>query len=68
MKKSANAKPQSGTWTVSAAYLYTLDLDGPGLAWEYLRRHPRYRADWQRRERITSFSPWGLRCRRRPRP
>jgi hypothetical protein len=26
MKKSAISKPQAGTWTVSAAYLYTLDL------------------------------------------
>ena len=27
-----------------ATYLYALDLDGPALAWEYLRRHPGYRA------------------------
>lgn len=47
-------------WGVSAAYLYTLDLDGPALAWEYLRRHPHYRADWARR-RATSFERWGLR-------
>lgn len=68
MKKSATAIPQIGPWTASAAYLYTLDLDGPGLAWEYLRRHPRYCADWQRRQRITSFNPWGLRWRRRSHP
>lgn len=68
MKKSAKAVALHGAWSVSAAYLYILDLDGSGLAWEYLRRHPRYRADWQRRQRITSFSPWGLRCRRRPLP
>ena len=36
-------------WYATAAYLYVLHLDGPALAWEYLRRHPRYRADWQRR-------------------
>ncbi len=55
----------SAPWAVSAAYLYTLDLDGPSLAWEYLRRHPRYQADWARR-RFVSFGRWGLRKRRRP--
>ena len=55
----------SAPWVVSAAYLYTLDLDGPALAWEYLRRHPRYRADWARR-RFVSFGRWGLRKRRGP--
>ncbi len=52
-------------WAVSAVYLYTLDLDGPALAWEYLRRHPQYRADWARR-RFVSFGRWGLRKRRGP--
>ena len=55
----------SAPWAVSAAYLYTLDLDGPALGWEYLRRHPRYRADWARR-RYVSFGRWGL--RKRPGP
>lgn len=55
----------SAPWAVSAAYLYTLDLDGPALAWEYLRRHPQYRVDWARR-RFVSFGRWGLRQRRRP--
>jgi hypothetical protein len=54
-------------WGVSAAYLYVLDLDDPALAWEYLRRHPGYRADWVRRKRVVSFARWGLRCRRRSR-
>ena len=31
-------------WAAPAAYLYALDLDGPALAWEYLRRHPACRA------------------------
>ena len=53
----------SAPWAVSAAYLYTLDFDGPALAWEYLRRHPQYRADWARR-RFVSFGRWGLRKRR----
>lgn len=55
----------SAPWAVSAAYLYTLHLDGPALAWEYMRRHPKYRADWARR-RGASFERWGLRQRRRP--
>ena len=37
----------SAPWRAAAAYLYTLDLDGPALAWEYLRRHPGYRTAWQ---------------------
>ena len=53
----------SAPWAVSAAHLYTLDFDGPALAWEYLRRHPQYRADWARR-RFVSFGRWGLRKRR----
>ncbi|WP_407655148.1 transcriptional regulator domain-containing protein [Acidovorax benzenivorans] len=44
-----------------------LDLDDPALAWEYLRRHPGYSADWARRKRVVSFARWGLRCRRRSR-
>lgn len=51
-------------WGISAAYLYVLDLDDPALAWEYLRRHPDYRADWIRRRRGVSFVRWGLRQRR----
>jgi hypothetical protein len=35
-------------WRPTAAYLYILQLDGPGLAWEYLRRNPSYRRDWGR--------------------
>ena len=57
----------SAPWGVSAAYLYVLDLDDPALAWEYLRRHPGYSADWARRKRVVSFARWGLRCRRRSR-
>jgi hypothetical protein len=33
-------------WRASAAYVYTLLLDGASLAWEYLRRNPDYRRDW----------------------
>lgn len=44
-------------WAVSAAYLYTLDLDGPLLAWEYLRRNPAYQSDWRLQR---SLEPWGV--------
>lgn len=48
----------------TAAYLYVVSLDPPGLAWEYLRRNAGYRADWSRAaETIASVAaePWGLR-------
>lgn len=49
-------------WHPGAAYLYVLHLDGPALAWEYLRRHPDYRRDWQRRQRRSDLARrWGLR-------
>ncbi|MBH1755644.1 hypothetical protein CEE60_17225 [Stenotrophomonas maltophilia] len=49
-------------WYATAAYLYVLHLDGPALAWEYLRRHPDYRHDWRRRRRQPDAAePWGLR-------
>lgn len=47
----------------TAAYLYILSLDGPGRAWEYLRRNDAYRLHWKGRQRgdtaIAAF--WGLR-------
>ncbi|MDB6430133.1 DUF2285 domain-containing protein [Pseudomonas aeruginosa] len=49
-------------WYPTAAYLYTLHLDGPALAWEYLRRNPDYRRDWlRRRRRSDAAHRWGLR-------
>lgn len=49
-------------WYPTAAYLYTLHLDGPALAWEYLRRNPDYRRDWlRRRHRPDAAHAWGLR-------
>ena len=56
----------STPWRAAAAYLYTLDLDGAALAWEYLRRHAGYRADWLSRDRRASASRWGLQSSRRP--
>lgn len=52
----------SDHWHPSAAYLYVLHLDGPALAWEYLRRDPDYRRDWLRRQRHPEMAQrWGLR-------
>jgi hypothetical protein len=49
-------------WHPSAAYLYVLHLDGPTVAWEYLRRHPDYRRDWRRHRRRAGAvaQRWGL--------
>ena len=50
-------------WHPSAAYLYVLHLDGPALAWEYLRRNPEYQRTWQRHRRHPQHEAlrWGLR-------
>lgn len=49
-------------WHPVAAYLYVLHLDGPSLAWEYLRRNPEYRRDWHlHRRRPRQARRWGLR-------
>lgn len=53
-------------WHPTAAYLYILHLDGPALAWEYLRRHPDYRQDWLRHSQQPEVAQhmaqrWGLR-------
>jgi hypothetical protein len=53
-------------WGAAAAYLYTLDLDGPALAWEYLRRHTGYRANWLIGQHRASARRWGLKSSRRP--
>lgn len=56
------AAPVPDHWHPGAAYLYVLHLDGPALAWEYLRRHPDYRRDWRRRRRrLEAPQRWGLR-------
>ncbi|MFT3819582.1 MAG: DUF2285 domain-containing protein [Rubrivivax sp.] len=53
-------------WHPAAAYLYALTLDGPALAWEYLRRNPDYQADYARQARGSDdeagrAARWGLR-------
>jgi len=56
------AERSNEAWYPTAAYLYVLHLDGPALAWEYLRRHPDYRRDWLRRRRQPAAAhAWGLR-------
>src|SRR3546814_602624 len=42
----------------SAAYIYTLQIDPPGLAWEYLRRDPAYRSAC--RHRRGNPAQWGM--------
>lgn len=48
-------------WHASAAYLYVLHLNGPALAWEYLRRHPGYGLAWHTQDFGTA-NTWGLRA------
>lgn len=48
-------------WRPAAAYIYTLHLDGPALAWEYLRRNRAYQRDWQLHATPSSAQHWGLR-------
>ncbi|WP_414442142.1 DUF7011 domain-containing protein [Burkholderia sp. 22PA0106] len=55
------ADQNSDAWYPTAAYLYVLHLDGPALAWEYLRRHPDYRRDWLCRRKLEAAHAWGLR-------
>ncbi|QLA82519.1 DUF2285 domain-containing protein [Acidovorax sp. JMULE5] len=57
MSQSPAGDLPGAAWAVSAAYLYTLDLDGPALAWEYLRRNPMYQSDWRLQR---SLEPWGV--------
>ncbi|CAM5392766.1 DNA -binding domain-containing protein [Alcaligenes faecalis] len=60
------AQAQSAdAWQLTARYLYLLHLDGPALAWEYLRRNPDYQTDYAahaQRQQHASPNPlrWGL--------
>ena len=61
-----DTNPSSAPCCASAAYLYTLALDGQSLAWEFLRRRPEYGSDWLnalRPQRDAVAARWGLRCR-----
>lgn len=46
----------------TAAYLYLLSIDAPGLAWEYLRRNDGYVTDYERGGGVAATA-WGLRFR-----
>lgn len=48
-------------WRPVAAYFYVLQLDGPALAWEYLRRNQRYYDSWTSKPSSASAKHWGLR-------
>lgn len=48
-------------WRPVAAYFYLLHLDGPGLAWEYLRRNSSYLESWRGQSSCRTAQPWGLR-------
>jgi hypothetical protein len=68
-------------WQDSSHYHYVADLDRAGLAWEFVRRDPAYRAAVVRLGRVTDQTgsayllsdglsdalPWGLSFRRAPR-
>ncbi|SEL95046.1 hypothetical protein SAMN05428989_2962 [Pseudoxanthomonas sp. GM95] len=59
--------PKPKAWYPVAAYLYMLHLDGPALAWEYLRRHPGYRRAWAQRSFLhEAGGDWGLRLMEDP--
>ena len=65
MADLTDGQPQAAQpppWHASASYLYALHLDGPELAWEYLRRHPGYRLAWHMQATDAGAArPWGLR-------
>lgn len=51
--------PEAAGWHVVAAYLYMLDLDDLGVAWECLRRNPDYRDAFRARGE-SDPALWGL--------
>lgn len=65
MTTDVDFPPAPAPCCATAAYLYVLDLDGPALAWEFLRRNPNYSADWLQAAgsiRDAGVARWGLRC------
>jgi Family of unknown function (DUF6499) len=54
-------------WHDASAYDYFDDLDASGLAWECLRRNPRYRAGFPMMDLgLLPAGEWGLRFPGRP--
>ena len=64
----------AGDWRSAEAYDYVRDLDPADMAWEFLRRNPDYRQDFDRMMRehpnnerdAALLHRWGLRFRERP--
>ena len=70
MTMTRDTDTASTPWCAAAAYLYALELEGPELAWEFLRRHPAYRVAWlgaRRGQRSAIAQRWGLRVDLDPR-
>src|SRR5690606_29642 len=62
-----STRMDGAAWHPVTAYLYVLHLDGPSLAWEYLRRNPEYRRDWHEHwRRPRQAQRWGLRLLENP--
>ncbi|MGR9281415.1 transcriptional regulator domain-containing protein [Rhizobium johnstonii] len=68
--------PEQGKWRISTAYDYLEELDAPDLAWEFLRRNPEYKHDFEQLSDIQSVDgvlaealsqKWGLSFRGRSR-
>lgn len=66
--------PDTSRWRASEIYDYLDHLAAPDLAWEWLRRNPKYQRDFAESERsaaaaqrfATLIQPrWGLLFRRR---
>src|SRR4051812_42536128 len=55
---------RSAAWRHNQHYAYLLRLDGPALAWEYLRRNVNYQRDWTARDSANDNNVvagrWGL--------
>jgi hypothetical protein len=67
--------PDTSRWRSSETYDYLDHLVAPDLAWEWLRRNPRYQQDFAESERSEVAAQrfaalvrprWGLRFRNRP--
>ena len=63
VRKEASVESGRSAWSSREAYEYNQSLDGPLLAWEYLRRNPDYCHAWRDRDPTeinTSCGNWGL--------
>ncbi len=67
--------PDTSRWRTSTTYDYLDHLFAPDLAWEWLRRNPKYQRDFAESERSSAAAQrfaalvrprWGLLFRDRP--